>query len=310
MLNIVIDTNNIIYRLYHAMKNHRDFVPDIANRNKLIDRSMEYIMKIINLERCDKRIVFCVDSDVDSWRVSAYSDYKIKRTEKSTFIKSVLNEFMFHVSSKMNCSVCINGHYEADDLMAVCCDYLKNIGHSVMIVSADSDSLQLVDGHLVVVYNPDPSKKGYYMDESIKEKTSHSIKNAVSMFNDGNYGFAEKHNSQPIHYINKHKTLCLKILCGDNSDCVTGIPHIGEVKANKIYNLFPNIQDYIYIKSPLVSIIKSLSKSWKINEVGVVENKISLNERLIRLHKDNIPDYEMVYEYISDKLENLKPFNK
>ena len=142
---------------------------------------------------------------------------------------------------------------EADDTMAYLATKLSD-KNDVVIMSSDQDFLQLVNDK-ITVYSP--TKKKFYNPERIKVE----------------YGLP------PQNYLQ------MKILLGDSSDNVPGVPKLGP---KKLIKNFPEL-----VEEEIVTLSEILTKSAKENTgmYGAVNNfkhQLLINEQLMDLHNPNL----------------------
>jgi 5'-3' exonuclease len=142
---------------------------------------------------------------------------------------------------------------EADDTMAYLATKLAD-KNDVVIMSSDQDFLQLVNDK-ITVYSP--TKKKFYNPERIKVE----------------YGLP------PQNYLQ------MKILLGDSSDNVPGVPKLGP---KKLIKNFPEL-----VEEEIVTLSEILTKSAKENTgmYGAVNNfkhQLLINEQLMDLHNPNL----------------------
>jgi DNA polymerase-1 len=142
---------------------------------------------------------------------------------------------------------------EADDTMAYLATKLSD-KNDVVIMSSDQDFLQLVNNK-ITVYSP--TKKKFYNPERIKEE----------------YGLP------PQNYLQ------MKILLGDDSDNIPGVPKLGPKK------LIKNFPELVEEKSVTLSEILTKSAKENTGMYGAVNNfkhQLLINEKLMDLHNPNL----------------------
>lgn len=108
------------------------------------------------------------------------------------------------------------GHsgYEGDDILGTVSSRLAEEGHSVVIVTGDYDSLQLVSDLVSVKILKNGGKHEHYTPESLFEWKG----------------------------ITADQVIDVKALQGDTSDCIPGCPGIGEKTAMKLIREFGNLE--------------------------------------------------------------------
>jgi 5'-3' exonuclease len=158
---------------------------------------------------------------------------------------------------------------EADDTMAYLATRFSETS-DVVIMSSDQDFLQLVN-EKITVYSP--TKKKFYDSEKVKEE----------------YGLP------PQNYLQ------MKILLGDSSDNVPGVPKLGP---KKLLKNFPEL-----LEETPVSLTEILNKS-KTTEgtmyeaVDMFSHQLKINEKLMDLHNPNLS--EMMKMEVEDVITQPK----
>lgn len=168
-------------------------------------------------------IVVCWDADhmqALSWRYLVYPGYKSARADRSNALSEadrvLLSEFhdiQIKDVKNMLCALGIPQQQvsgaEADDLIAANVMRTHTEKIRCMIVSTDKDMLQLVKAHECTVFNP-MTKEMYYQDDL------------------GRLRMASQ--AEPIATTPKI-FLWRRVLSGDTSDSIPGIPGIGDKRA-------------------------------------------------------------------------------
>jgi DNA polymerase-1 len=158
---------------------------------------------------------------------------------------------------------------EADDTIGYLATRLSE-NNDVSIMSSDQDFLQLVNDK-ITVYSP--TKKKIYTPEKIREE----------------YGVT------PQNYLQ------MKILLGDSSDNVPGVPKLGP---KKLIKNFPELQEE---KTVTLKDILEKSKSTKgtmYESVDMFSHQLKINEKLMDLHNPNLS--EMMLMEIEDVVTQPK----
>jgi len=158
---------------------------------------------------------------------------------------------------------------EADDTIG----YLATIFHyknDVIIMSSDQDFLQLVNNK-ITVYSP--TKKKIYTPEKIKEE----------------YGVT------PQNYLQ------MKILLGDSSDNVPGVPKLGP---KKLIKNFPELQEEKTITLKEVLEKSQNTKGTMYEAINMFSHQLKINEKLMDLHNPNLS--EMMKLEVEDTITQPK----
>jgi DNA polymerase-1 len=201
---LLIDGHNLLFRMFYGMpssirnKQGRDIKGTFGFLGSL--------KKLVDLFTPDQLIVVFDSETSTSSRLEEDSEYKQNRIDYSELPEDenpfTQLKYIFQVLDYLSIFYHEARDCEADDYIASICEQLK-IDNELVIVSMDKDFLQLVEPQ-VLVYNP--VSDIYYTPEKVVEK----------------FGITPE---QMIDY---------KILVGDPSDNIKGVPSIGPKTAAKI----------------------------------------------------------------------------
>lgn len=209
-LFVLIDSNALIHRSFHA-------IPHLTTKDGTpINAAYGFTMTLLSAikELSPTHIAAAFDVKEPTFRHIAYKEYKAHRAKapdelyaQIPIVKDILHSLNIPVFEKPG--------LEADDIIGILAQQIKQENISVMIVTGDMDSLQLVD-ELVKVYT---LKKGLkdtiiYNPSTVKQR----------------FGFEPKYL---IHY---------KALRGDPSDNIPGVKGIGEKTASALIQKFHTIE--------------------------------------------------------------------
>ena len=165
--------------------------------------------------------------------------------------------------------MCAIDRAEADDTMAYLATRFAPT-HDVVIMSSDQDFLQLVSPK-ITVYSP--TKKKFYTPERVKEE----------------YGLP------PQNYLQ------MKILLGDDSDNVPGVPKLGP---KKLIKNFPELQEeQVICLNEILEKCKQ-EKGTMYEAVDMFSHQLKINEKLMDLHNPNLS--EMMKMEIEDTVTQPK----
>jgi DNA polymerase-1 len=203
----LIDGNSYVYRAFFAIRgltNSRGF-PTNA-----IFGFTTMLLKIIR-EKEPEGLAVVFDSPVPTERHRLFEDYKAHRPEIPSDLARQLPEIRRMVSA-FNIRVFEVPGYEADDLIGTIAKKAAAEGHSVFIVTADKDMLQLVDGNIKVY---DPMKERILDAEYVRER----------------FGVGPERVTQ------------FMALTGDPVDNIPGIKGIGEKTAKELLSSFESLEE-------------------------------------------------------------------
>lgn len=209
---VVLDAHAIIHRAYHAL-------PDFATKSGVPTGALYGIVSMLFKAITDLSpdyIVAAYDLPGATFRHDAYQDYKAGRREADPALIAQFKSSR-ELFEAFGIPIYDYPGFEADDIIGTIASLTasdKNL--SVMIVSGDMDTLQLVEKKRVEVFT---LKKGIndtiiYDEDAVKER----------------YGFSPA--SLPDY----------KGLRGDPSDNIIGVPGIGEKTATTLVSHFGTIE--------------------------------------------------------------------
>lgn len=211
---IIIDSNSVIHRAYHALP------PLTTKKGDLVNAIYGFLLVLFKAIRefQPDYIAACFDFPAPTFRHKKYKKYKAKRPlapeelyQQIPKVKEILNAFNIPVFEKEG--------FEADDIIGTIVNLAprKQIIPKLdnIILSGDLDTLQLVDSQ-TKVYN---LKKG--VKDTILYDTNEVEKK---------YGLSP---SQLIDF---------KALRGDPSDNIPGVAGVGEKTAKELINEFGSLE--------------------------------------------------------------------
>lgn len=265
---ILIDSNSLIHRVYHA-------VPYLQSPKGIPVNAVygftNIILRIIDEEKPDF-IIACFDGPTPTFRHLKAKEYKATRPKtpddlkiQFSWIKKVLIALDVPIAEKEN--------YEADDVIGSLIDKdNKNI-----ILSGDLDTLQLVDENTLV----------YFLKKGIKE---------IEIYDEAKV--KEKFGIPP-------KLLPdFKALIGDPSDNIIGIKGIGEKTARMLLNKYGTIEEIIekaekgFIDPLYKKIILENKERLLLNkELAKIVRNLEIN---ISLKEYKFPDIEKVLPILQE----------
>jgi len=142
---------------------------------------------------------------------------------------------------------------EADDTIGHLATKFQE-DNDVVIMSSDQDFLQLINDK-ITVYSP--TKKKFYDVNKVKEE----------------YGVT------PQNYLQ------MKILLGDNSDNVPGVPKLGP---KKLIKNFPELQESTVVHLKDILEKSQQEKGTMFEAVSMFSHQLKINEKLMDLHNPNL----------------------
>ncbi|HOL50237.1 MAG TPA: DNA polymerase I, partial [bacterium] len=238
----LIDANNIIYRSFFAI---RGFTTSTGQPTNAIFGFVSTILKILK-DYKPEYLAVAFDTPAPTFRHRLLEQYKITRkpmpeelSAQMPVMKEILKAFGITMVEKES--------FEADDLLACLALKFSGAGHRVIIVSGDKDILQLLSEKINVL---NPASWELMDVEHFMEKYSFHPRNIVDYL----------------------------ALCGDASDCVPGVPGIGEKTASDLIKEFGTIEN-------LYENVESVQGKRKQLLIDGKEN-VFLSKRLVQLSCD------------------------
>lgn len=193
----VIDISSFIFRAYHALPPLSSSKGEPTHAVKGVTQMLK---KLVD-ERAPRRIVVAMDSKAPSFRKEIFPGYKANRPPPPPDLSQQIERVREIVTAWG-----MNPHglpgVEADDIIATCVKRANEAGLRTVIVSADKDLLQLVNGSVV-------------MYDTMREKVFGRLETIERM-------------GVPPEQVRD-----LLALMGDASDNIPGVPSVGAKTAAK-----------------------------------------------------------------------------
>lgn len=213
---IIIDSNSVIHRAFHALP------PLTTKDGKIVGAVYGFLLvffKAINEFKPDF-IVATFDVKGPTFRHEKYKEYKAKRPkapqelyDQIPMVKEILNSFNVKVFEKQG--------FEADDVIGTIAKQApkKQVIPELetIILSGDSDTLQLVDAHT----------KTYALRKGVKDTVLYDEKQVMEKYQ----GLLPK---QLVDY---------KALRGDPTDNIPGVAGIGEKTATSLIKEYGSLEE-------------------------------------------------------------------
>ena len=207
---ILLDGNAILHRAYHGLP------PLTTKSGETVHAVYGFALTLFSvIEKFNpENVIATFDLPGGTFRDDLYEEYKSHREaapddlySQIPIIKEMIEAFGIPIYEKEG--------FEADDLVGTLSLQVKQKGYEVVIVTGDTDTLQLVDDQVKV----------FTMRKSIKDTVVYGHDEVVAK-----YGFAPK---QLIEY---------KGLAGDSSDNIPGVKGIGAKTATTLIQKYKNLE--------------------------------------------------------------------
>lgn len=226
---LLIDGSNMAVRAHCAV---RDLNDDDGNPVNAIYGTLKIFRSLLAHYPQAGHVVVTFDTNKSKFRRDLFPEYKKHRADKKDTIN--LPAYYEQVPYIMEilgliCPVITSKVLEADDLIAW---LAQRVTEKVAISSTDKDMLQLVNDHVFVV------------DAFKREKGSHQDAEITLQ------------NFQTVTGLPQEQYLEYRILTGDKSDNINGVPGIGEVRGTKL------IKEYGFINKMREADVERLRGHW------------------------------------------------
>jgi DNA polymerase-1 len=209
-LMLLLDGNALVHRAYHAIP------PLTSPGGEPTNATFGFVSTLLKVLDDQKPQYAEVAFDVGrTFRHEQYAEYKATRPALPDDLRVQLERVRqvvaaFHLPSKYVES------YEADDVLATLAQKAAQSGLDVMIVTGDTDTLQLVGPHVKVLLS---GRK--FTDSKVYDEAA----------------IRERYGLEPQQLVD------FKGLRGDASDNIPGVPGVGDVTATRLLQQFGTIED-------------------------------------------------------------------
>ncbi|MDO8663366.1 MAG: 5'-3' exonuclease H3TH domain-containing protein [Candidatus Wildermuthbacteria bacterium] len=210
---IVIDSNAIIHRAYHALP------PLTTKKGEAVGAVYGFLLVLFKAIRefCPDYIAAAFDVQGITFRHKKFDGYKAKRPKapeelysQIPKIKEILGVFGIPVFEKAG--------FEADDVIGTICELASREGEKeIIIISGDLDVLQLVG----------PSVKAYLLRRGVKDAVLYD----------------ERLVWERYQGLTPRQLVDFKALRGDPSDNIVGVKGIGEKTATDLLLKFGSLEN-------------------------------------------------------------------
>lgn len=203
----VVDLTGYVFRAYHALP------PMSTSTGEPTHAVYGVTQMLLNLITTQKphRLALALDAPGPSFRKSIYEAYKATRPAPPPDLREQIERLQEVVEAYAIPCLSVPG-FEADDLIATLVDKARGAGLKLVIVSADKDLLQLVDGDVVMF---DTMRDRVYGREETFERL----------------GVMPE---QVCDYL---------ALTGDSSDNIPGVPSVGPKTAAALLGEYATLDD-------------------------------------------------------------------
>lgn len=204
---IGIDFNNVLFGSYYGQKL-------INSKGINVNAIKGFFFKIKSLKEMFDPDYIVLANDISrerTFRRKLYKPYKAQRKPHDPDIM-IQMKYAAQIAGLLGYPFINNDLYEADDVLGMIAKYSTENDMEIILSSSDRDLYQLVDDHVYIMSprNNDLIDRSWIMD----------------------------------HYkLTPEQWVELKMLQGDRSDNIPGIPGIGEITALRLMNQFGSIEN-------------------------------------------------------------------
>jgi DNA polymerase-1 len=208
-LLLLLDGNALVHRAYHAIP------PLTSPGGEPTNATHGFVSTLLKVLEDHKPQYAAVAFDVGrTFRHEQYAEYKATRPPLPDDLRTQL-ERVRQVVAAFHLPVKYLEGYEADDVLATLAQKATQSGLDVMIVTGDTDTLQLVGPHVKVLLS---GRK--FTDTKLYDEAA----------------IRERYGLEPQQLVD------FKGLKGDVTDNVPGVPGVGDVTATKLLQQFGTVE--------------------------------------------------------------------
>lgn len=258
---VVIDSNSIIHRAFHAL-------PPLSKKDGIVVNAVYGFLLVffkVVREFNPSYIVATFDFPAKTFRHEEFKEYKATRKKapdelynQMPIVKDFLKVFGVPVFEKEG--------FEADDLIGTITTMAsKKVDEEIIIVSGDNDCLQLVNEKI----------KAFILKKGIKDIVLYDIEKVKEKYDGLIPG-------QLIDY---------KALRGDASDNIPGVTGIGEKTAIQLIKQFKTL-DSLYSELDELGGLLNINKSTQ-EKVKKYRDQAYISRRLSEIKKDVPIDFDL-----------------
>lgn len=210
---ILIDGSFLVHRSYHAFKDNPLSIKNTGEETSAVYGFLNTFLNAYNTYK-PTNIAVTFDLPKPTFRHLKYKEYKANRPPTP---ESLINQFtrVRQLMSSFNVPIYEMEGYEADDVLGTLCKQAENYNIDTIILTGDTDILQLVSPRVKVLLNYGTRRQKIYDETAVKER----------------YGGLGPETIPDI-----------KAMEGDQSDNIPGVPGIGIKTATRLLNQFRSIE--------------------------------------------------------------------
>mgnify|MGYP001769288952 CR=1 FL=1 len=307
-LNMLIDGNYLLNKSVHILHKNKILVSELYN---VIEKDYFTLTKLYPFDK-----IYFISDSFKNWRKEYYEGYKgtRKRDDKIdwNFVYKEFENLKTFLRTKKNCVQCQVDYLEGDDLIAYVMKSLNNKGQSNLLMSNDSDLLQLINydlekKYINIMYNFKMTDDRVFVPEHYQIFTKYVKDSYVdNIFEDNNetefLAFLDNFiRTRKTNMINSEMELFTKIM-GHNKDNIKSVymkgdRGIGKNGILKIYETYkethPEPIDFNSneFRIRLLDHIK-LYKRLRDNSMDeMINERLTRNLILVKLDEESMPEH-------------------
>ncbi len=207
---VLIDGHALAHRAFHALPADMK-----TTHGELTNAVYGFTSMLLNVLRDEKPTHIAVTFDKGyTFREEVYPDYKANRAEMADEMRVQMDRIR-RVVEALSIPVFEREGYEADDLLGTLARQAEEQGVETLIVTGDTDILQLVDEHTRVL-----TSRWRFSDTVTYDPA----------------GVRERYGLDPAQLVD------YKALVGDKSDNIPGVPGVGEKTAVSLLQQYSSLE--------------------------------------------------------------------
>ena len=246
---LVVDGHSLAFRAFYALPVD-SFSTAEGQHTNAIHGFLSMLLLLLQKER-PTHLAVAFDISRFSFRNREYPEYKGTRNETPPEFKGQI-PLLQEALAAMNIPTVTKEDFEADDILATLSVQGREQGYSVLIVSGDRDSIQLVNEDVTLLY---PSVRG------VSELTRYDTDKV-----------RERYGIEPYQYPE------IAALVGETSDNLPGIDKVGEKTAVKWLKQYGSLEAILEHADEIKGVVG--------NNLREQRGNAERNRRLNRLHTD------------------------
>lgn len=213
---MVVDGHSLAYRAFFALPVENFTTKDNQHTNAIYG----FLSMLVNLIKAEQptHLAIAFDTSRHSFRTDEYPEYKATRSETPQEFRGQI-PLLQDCLAAMSIPVLTKEGIEADDILATLASQGAEQGFTVLVVSGDRDTIQLVNDDVTLLY---PSVQGV---SQLKRYDPSTVQ--------------ERYGVRPEQYPD------IAALVGETSDNLPGVPKVGEKTAVKWLTQFGSLDELI-----------------------------------------------------------------